>query len=50
MVRAHAVWALRQIAGAGAPGLLAAARANETDLAVMAEYDGAGRPSGAAES
>jgi epoxyqueuosine reductase len=50
MVRAHAVWALRQIAGAGAPGLLAAARANETDLAVMAEYDGAGRPSGVAES
>ena len=50
MVRAHAVWALQQIAGADAPELLAAARTNETDPVVMAEYEGVGRLPGAAES
>jgi epoxyqueuosine reductase len=38
MVRAHAVWAVRRIAGADAPALLARARENETDPAVIAEY------------
>lgn len=41
MVRAHAVWAVRRIAGADAPVLLAAAREHETDPAVVAEYTGA---------
>ena len=38
MVRAHAVWAVGRIAGADAPALLEAARANESDPAVIAEY------------
>lgn len=38
MVRAHAVWAVQQLAGARAAELLAAARAVETDAAVWAEY------------
>ncbi|HZL46343.1 MAG TPA: tRNA epoxyqueuosine(34) reductase QueG [Opitutaceae bacterium] len=38
LVRAHAVWAVRRIAGADAPALLARARENETDPAVIAEY------------
>jgi len=42
-VREHAVWAVRRIAGAEARGLLKAARATETDAAVLAEYD-ADRP------
>jgi epoxyqueuosine reductase len=50
MVRAHAVWAVQQIAGADAPELLAAARANESDPTVTAEYEGVGRRPGAAES
>jgi epoxyqueuosine reductase len=40
MVRAHAVWAVGRIAGASALSLLAAAKANETDAAVIAEYPG----------
>jgi epoxyqueuosine reductase len=50
MVRAHAVWAVQQIAGADATELLAAARANETDPVVTAEYAGVGRLPGVAES
>jgi epoxyqueuosine reductase len=50
MVRAHAVWALQQIAGADAPELLAATRANETNPVVTVEYEGVGRLPGAAES
>ena len=38
VVRAHAVWAVRRIAGTGADDLLAAARANETDAGVLEEY------------
>jgi epoxyqueuosine reductase len=38
VVRAHAVWAVRRIAAKGADALLAAARARETDAAVLAEY------------
>ncbi|MDD2764311.1 MAG: tRNA epoxyqueuosine(34) reductase QueG [Opitutaceae bacterium] len=38
MVRAHAVWAVHRIAGAAAPQLLAAAREEETDPAVLAEH------------
>ena len=38
LVRAHAVWAVRRIAGADAPALLARAWENETDPAVIAEY------------
>jgi epoxyqueuosine reductase len=38
VVRAHAVWAVRRIAGAGAPELLRAARETETDATVLAEY------------
>lgn len=38
LVRAHAVWAVRKLAGARAEALLAAARAAETDAAVLAEY------------
>jgi hypothetical protein len=54
IVRIHAVWALQQIAGAAAPVVLAAARADETDPLVMAEYTdapsgGDQRPAGAAE-
>jgi len=40
IVRAHAVWAVRRIAGAGAAGLLAAVRAREADPAVLTEFDG----------
>jgi len=40
VVRAHAVWAVRQIAGIGAAGLLQAISANETDPQVLAEYKG----------
>jgi epoxyqueuosine reductase len=40
VVRAHAVGAVRTIAGAGAADLLAAARAVETDGQVLAEYEG----------
>ena len=39
LVRAHAVWAVRQLGG---EAMLAAARAAETDDAVRAEYDAAG--------
>ncbi len=46
MVRGHAVWAVRRIAGADAPQLLAVAREAETHPAVRAEHavdvDGAG--------
>ena len=38
MVRAHAVGAVHRLAGAEATALLAAARAVETDPAVLAEY------------
>ncbi|MDQ5978162.1 MAG: epoxyqueuosine reductase [Verrucomicrobiota bacterium] len=38
LVRAHAVWAVRQIAGAEADTLLAAARSAETDATVRAEH------------
>lgn len=41
VVRAHAVWAVRRLAGAAAPAWLAAARARETDPTVQAEYEGA---------
>jgi epoxyqueuosine reductase len=37
-VRAHAVWAVRKLAGGDADRLLAAARAGETDPAVREEY------------
>jgi epoxyqueuosine reductase len=40
LVRAHAVWALRRVAGADAAGVLAAVRARETDPRVRAEFDG----------
>ncbi len=40
LVRAHAVWAVRRLAGAGAEALLAEVRAAETDAAVLAEYVG----------
>lgn len=40
LVRAHAVWAVRRIAGADAAGWLAGAGAAETDAAVRAEYEG----------
>jgi len=41
VVRAHAVWAVRRIAGSGpAEQLLGAARGRETDPAVLAEYAG----------
>jgi epoxyqueuosine reductase len=39
IVRAHAVWAVRAIAEAGASELLADAKANETDALVLAEYE-----------
>ncbi len=38
VVRAHAVWAVRRLAGPGADGLLQSARAIETDATVLAEY------------
>jgi epoxyqueuosine reductase len=38
MVRAHAVWAVRRIAGDRVGELLAVARAGETDAAVLDEY------------
>lgn len=38
VVRAHAVWAVQQLAGAQAADLLAHARAQETDPLVLAEY------------
>lgn len=41
LVRAHAVWAVRKLAGASAEALLASARAAETDAAVLAEYEAA---------
>ena len=40
MVRAHAVWAVRRMAGNEAGEWLRAARQGETDEAVRAEYDG----------
>jgi epoxyqueuosine reductase len=39
LVRAHAVWAVRRLGAANADGLLAEARAAETDASVLAEYD-----------
>jgi epoxyqueuosine reductase len=46
LVRAHAVWAVRRLAGAGAPAWLSAARAAETDPSVLDEYapDESARP------
>lgn len=41
LVRAHAVWAVRELAGVRAAELLATARATETDAAVISEYDAA---------
>ncbi len=38
VVRAHAVWAVRRIAGGAADGLLKTARQNETDVVVLEEY------------
>jgi epoxyqueuosine reductase len=40
VVRAHAVWAVRRIAGGSAPALLAGAREGEADPAVIVEYGG----------
>jgi epoxyqueuosine reductase len=40
VVRAHAVWAVRTIAGSEAANLLAADRAAEGDAQVLAEYEG----------
>ncbi len=40
LVRAHAVWAVQQLARAEAAALLAEARAAETDAVVVAEYPG----------
>ncbi len=42
VVRAHAVWAVRRLAGAGADEWLAALRSKETEASVLAEY--AARP------
>ncbi len=39
IVRAHAVWAARRIAGSGAAELLQPARESETDATVLAEYE-----------
>jgi epoxyqueuosine reductase len=39
VVRAHAVWAVRTIAGTGADEMLAEARSKETDATVLAEYE-----------
>lgn len=41
LVRAHAVWAVRRLAGAEAGGILADARAKESDASVLAEYEAA---------
>ncbi|MCM2276123.1 MAG: tRNA epoxyqueuosine(34) reductase QueG [Candidatus Didemnitutus sp.] len=41
LVRAHAVWAVRRLAGVQAAALLEPARAAETDPQVLAEYDAA---------
>lgn len=38
LVRAHAVWAVRRLAGEEAAGILADARAQESDASVLAEY------------
>jgi len=38
VVRAHAVWAVQRLAGNEAAGWLEAARARETDEAVLAEH------------
>ena len=38
VVRAHAVWAVQRVAGDGAPALLQAVRAAETDATVLAEH------------
>ena len=38
LVRAHAVWAVRRLAGSAAVGLLAPARSAETDATVLTEY------------
>lgn len=40
LVRAHAVWAVRRLAGERAAGLLSDARTAETDAAVLEEYEG----------
>ncbi|HVZ65755.1 MAG TPA: tRNA epoxyqueuosine(34) reductase QueG [Lacunisphaera sp.] len=40
VVRAHAVWAVRKLAGQGAGALLANARASENEATVLAEYAG----------
>jgi epoxyqueuosine reductase len=40
VVRAHAVWAVRTIAGGEADGMLADARSKETDAIVLGEYAG----------
>ena len=39
LVRVHAVWAVRRLAGAGAAELLRQARSAETDPYVLEEYD-----------
>ena len=39
VVRAHAVWAVRRIAGGEAAGLLAANRSQEAEAGVLAEYE-----------
>jgi epoxyqueuosine reductase len=39
LVRAHAVWAVRKLAGANAGEWLATMRASETDPSVLAEYE-----------
>ena len=39
LVRAHAVWAVRKLAGAAAAALLAGARAAEIDAGVLTEYN-----------
>lgn len=44
LVRAHAVWAVRRLAGSGAVEMLAAAREAEQDPVVLAEYDAAELP------
>ena len=44
VVRAHAVWAVRRIAGGAADGLLKTARQNETDVVVLEEYSCSSAP------
>lgn len=39
VVRAHAVWAVRRLAGAGADELLAAIRSTEAEVSVISEYE-----------